>query len=107
MLKNTLRYLLKNNAPRWLVLLIDVYIVANTFILAYLIRFNFHLNFDTSRFFTQLPIVIIGALVSFLLIGSYKGVIRRTGMRDAFNVTTASIVLVSLIEKGYKNKKNY
>ncbi|MCF6212554.1 MAG: polysaccharide biosynthesis protein [Flavobacteriaceae bacterium] len=97
MLKNTLRYLLKNNAPRWLVLLIDIYIVSNTFILAYLIRFNFHLNFDTSRFFTQLPIVIIGALVSFLLIGSYKGVIRRTGMRDAFNVTTASIVLVMLL----------
>jgi len=93
MLKKTLKYLLKNNAPRWLVLAIDTYIVANTFILAYLIRFNFHLSFDTSQFFAQLPVVIIGSVISFLLIGSYKGVIRRTGLRDAFNVSVASIVL--------------
>jgi FlaA1/EpsC-like NDP-sugar epimerase len=97
MLKKTLKYLLKNNAPRWLVLIIDTYIVANTFILAYLIRFNFHLNFDTPQFLKQLPLVIVGALFCFLLIGSYKGVIRRTGIRDAFNVSIASVFLVVLL----------
>lgn len=93
MISNVFRELLKRNTPRWFVLIIDIYIVFNTFILSYLIRFNFSLNFDTSKFIIQLPVVVIAALISFLMVGSYKGVIRHTGVRDSINVILASFLI--------------
>ena len=89
--------LLKRNIPRWLVLIIDVYIVLNTFILSYLIRFDFSLSFDTSKFLLQFPIVIIASLIGFFLIGSYKGIIKHTGIRDSINVFLASIIIFVLM----------
>lgn len=59
------------NAPRWLVLLIDTYIILETFILSYIIRFNFTLNFDYSQLAFQLPFVLIIFLISFFITGPY------------------------------------
>lgn len=84
--------LVKRNSPRWLVLLIDTYIILNTFILSYIIRFNFTLNFDYSQFAFQLPFVLIIFLISFFITASYKGIIRHTGIHDALNVTIASFI---------------
>jgi len=81
---------------RWVVLLIDVSIVLQTFFVAYLVRFNFTLDFGTHHFIIQLPLVAVVAFISFLLIGSYKGVVRHTGTRDAFNVFK-SVALIALI----------
>ena len=78
---------------RWVVLLIDISLVLQTFFVAYLIRFNFELDFGTHHFILQLPLVGFLALVSFYIIGSYKGVVRHTGTRDAFNVSIASVLL--------------
>jgi FlaA1/EpsC-like NDP-sugar epimerase len=54
------------------------------------VLFNFTLDFDTSVFKYQLPFVFGAFLVVFLVIGSYKGIIRHTGIRDAFNSSVAS-----------------
>jgi len=89
--------LLKKNTPRWFVLLIDIYLVINTFVLAYIIRFNFSLNFDTNKLLLQLPIVVIVSVLSFLLVGSYKGIIRHTGVKDSISVSFASIVILGLL----------
>ena len=97
MISNVFINLLKKNAPRWLVLVIDVYIVLNTFILSYLIRFDFSFSFDISKFILQLPIVIIFALLSFIIVGSYKGIIRLTGIKDSLNVFIASLILFGLL----------
>ncbi|UMB62161.1 polysaccharide biosynthesis protein [Lutibacter sp. A80] len=97
MLNRVFKQLLIRNTPRWLVLIIDIYIVINTFIISYLIRFNFSFNFDTSKFILQLPAVIIIALISFLLVGSYKGVIRHTGVRDSINVLFSSLIIFWLL----------
>ncbi len=96
---------LTNNAQRyaskWLVLTIDVVIVAISFMLSYFIRFNLSFNFDVNRLLLQLPVVIAIALISFLIIGSYKGVIRHTGVRDVYNIFNAiclsSIMAIFLI----------
>jgi len=87
----------KHNAPRWLVLAIDIYIVSNTFILAYIIRFNFQLDFDMSMLATQLPVVILIAFISFLSVGSYRGIIRYTGFRDAMSVSAANVLMFALL----------
>ncbi len=80
---------LKNKSTytsRWIVLLIDISMSLQAFFLAYLIRFNFTLNFGSHDFVGQLPYVAIVSLIGFLVIGSFKGIVRHTGTRDAVNV---------------------
>ncbi|MCK5815959.1 MAG: polysaccharide biosynthesis protein [Flavobacteriaceae bacterium] len=89
--------ILKESAPRWLVLIIDCYIVANSFVLAHLIRFNFDIGFDKSQLTSQLVYVVFFALISFFTFGSYKGIIRHTGIRDAFIVSNTSLLLFFLL----------
>jgi len=83
-------------ASKWLVLVIDVIIVAISFALSYIIRFNLTLNFDVNQLFIQLPIVALIAIGAFLITGSYKGVIRHTGVRDVYNIFNA-ICLASIL----------
>ena len=78
---------------RWIVLLIDVMLVLQNFFVAYLVRFNFTLHFGSFQFIEQIPLVAVVALLSFYLVGSYKGVIRHTGTRDAYVIFLASILL--------------
>lgn len=91
---------LNKYASRWLVLSIDIILVCFTFLLAYVIRFDLSFNFKTQDFYHQLPIVVVCALLSFLSIGSYKGIVRHTGTKDAFNVflgVTIYSLLVSIV----------
>jgi FlaA1/EpsC-like NDP-sugar epimerase len=77
------------------------------FFLAYLIRFNFSLNFGTYDFLGQLPYVAIVSLVSFLIIGSFKGIVRHTGTKDAINIfwsvtlIAITLLLISFIVNKY------
>ncbi|MEO9513925.1 MAG: nucleoside-diphosphate sugar epimerase/dehydratase [Flavobacteriaceae bacterium] len=96
MIKN---YLVNNKhryASKWLVLVIDVLVISFCFILSYLIRFNFTLNFETERLLVQLPLVAFVAVISFFITGSYVGVVRHTGVRDVYNIFNA-ICLSSII----------
>ncbi|CAM1350491.1 polysaccharide biosynthesis protein [Tenacibaculum crassostreae] len=108
MIKSLLLKAFDKYASRWVVLIIDIVLVCISFILAYAVRFNASLNFDIESFYYQLPFIASISLVSFLIVGSYKGIIRHTGTRDAFNVIigvtllfliTTSIVLVNNLFK--------
>lgn len=93
------QYLVNNAhryASKWLVLAIDVLVVAISFTLSYLIRFNLSLNFDVDQLLVQLPVVMVISAISFLMVGSFKGVIRHTGIRDVYNLFNA-ICLSSII----------
>ena len=83
---------------RWIVLMIDISISLQAFFLAYLIRFNFSLKFGPHEFLQQLPMVATVTLVSFLIVGSFKGVVRHTGTKDAINVYwSATLIAVILL----------
>jgi FlaA1/EpsC-like NDP-sugar epimerase len=97
MFKNYISKSVNKYASRWLVLAIDCVLVLQTFFLAYFIRFNFSFNFDSQDFIYQQPLVLVLALVSFLVVGSYKGVVRHTGVKDAFNVMYAVSLLSFLL----------
>ena len=97
MLKSTVKKIIKKNTPRWIVLLIDLYIVSNTFILAYFVRFNLNFEFDTSQLVVQLPIIVLFSLFSFLIVGSYKGIVRHTGFRDSLNIILAVVILLGFL----------
>ena len=89
--------ILKKNTPRWLVLVIDLYIILNTFILSYIIRFNFSLEFSKVNLMYQLLVIFIVGLISFLLVGSYKGIIRHTGIKDSRIVINACLIILVLL----------
>ncbi len=86
-----------NSSPRWLVLLIDIFLVVNAFILSYLIRFNFNFSFGHYHVIKQIPLVAFFALLSFLITGSYKGIVRHTGLKDAENVIASAFIFTILL----------
>lgn len=96
MIKNYLTNSAQKYASKWLVFTIDLITIAFSFILSYLVRFNLTLGFDIEMLLVQLPCVVGIAAVSFLATGSYKGVVRHTGVRDVYNIFNA-ICLSSVI----------
>ncbi|WP_341214650.1 nucleoside-diphosphate sugar epimerase/dehydratase [uncultured Wocania sp.] len=96
MIKNYFSYYSQKYASKWLVLGIDLTIVLLTFFVTYFIRFNFTLGFDINQFLFQIPFLLVIATFSFLVIGSFKSVIRHTGFTDVVNLFK-SVSLMSLL----------
>ncbi len=84
-------------ASKWLVLIFDVCIVIFSFFLAHLIRYNFELKFELLDFFIQIPFVAITAAICFLIVGSHKGVVRYTGIKDVINVLIGVNLLATIL----------
>ena len=101
MIQNYLTNSVSRYASKWLVLSIDVLITSIAFFLAYCIRFNLSFNFDITKLLLQLPAIAFLSLLSFLFVGSYKGVVRHTGVRDVYNIFNAiclgSILTISIV----------
>ena len=101
-------------ASKWLILLLDLCIVIFAFFFAYIIRFNFQIDFDVKQIFDQLPYVFVAAFISFMLVGSHKGVVRFTGFKDIVNIIIgvnilATILIISTFvsrQLGYENFYN-
>lgn len=96
MLKKIFLKTLNKYTSKWLVLFIDTIIIVISFVFAYLVRFSLSFDFETNRLCSQIPVVIITSLLCFLMVGSYKGIIRHTGTKDAFNVFLATSLLLTL-----------
>lgn len=100
MIQKYITYNAERYASKWLVLMIDLATVVFAFVLSYLIRFNLTLDFEVSNLLVQLPLVLLTSLAAFLIVGSYKGVVRHTGVRDVYNIFNAvclSSILVIFI----------
>ena len=98
MVRNFFLKALNKYASRWVVLFVDIVLVCLSFVFAYSVRFNVSFDFNIEDLWTQVPIVITVSLISFLLVGSYKGIIRHTGNKDAFNVFIGTtIIAIGLI----------
>lgn len=100
MIQKYITYSAERYASKWLVLAIDLATIAFAFVLSYLIRFNLTLDFQVENLLVQLPLMLITSLISFLIVGSYKGVVRHTGVRDVYNIFNAvclSSILVIFI----------
>lgn len=96
MLKKYFLTNLNNYSSKWVVLIIDLFLVGASFLFAYFIRFDATFSFDKEALLFHTPFIIIVGLVSFLIVGSYKGVIRHTGTRDAFNVFAGTVLMSSI-----------
>jgi len=90
------RDFLMRSSPRWLVFLIDLFLVIIAFYFAYLLRFNFLLHQTYQKFIGQLPLVILISAIAFWLFKPYKGVVRLSGTHD-MKIITLSNAFVGLV----------
>ena len=84
------RFLVRHIVPRGMVLAMDLFVTAFSFVLAYLLRFNLDpklidISRAASHFLVAFP-VYIGA---FLFFGSFSGIIRHTTIQDAVKLVLA------------------
>ena len=87
-----LRNLLQN--PKfWLILGIDVFLVVLAHLLAYAIRFEFHLQpHRLDQFLGLLPVLLVIKIPLFYLAGLYRGMWRYTSLHDVLNIFTISLI---------------
>ena len=101
MTQNYLSQNVNRYTAKWFVLFIDIFIVSVSFFLSYWIRFNLSMTFDLELLYTRLPFVALMSLIAFLVIGSYKGIVSHTGVRDVSNLfyaaCTYSILMIIVI----------
>jgi FlaA1/EpsC-like NDP-sugar epimerase len=99
-IKTRLIKIFKNHSlPRWLVLFIDMSVVFFSFLIAYILRYNFEVfSFDTSLAFRQAFIVLAVYTLFMLLFQSYAGMIRHATLKDTYKIIfSSSAALAALI----------
>lgn len=80
-----------HSLPRWLVLLIDMAAVYFSFLIAYMLRFNFEVyTFEISLAFRQALIVLSSYTLFMLIYRSYAGMIRHTTIKDTYKIFTTN-----------------
>ena len=92
-LSDFIKKLADKSSPRWGVLLIDIFLVLNAFFISFLVRFNFGFHLKEFQFLPLFIMVAFLSLISFLITGSYKGIVRHTGLNDAISVSKSAIIL--------------
>ncbi len=101
----------RKNIPRWLIFCIDSLMVIYSVILAYLLRFDFHIPpSELSRFHIVFLIVVSVRLLSFVLGKTYAGIIQHSSTEDSVrmlviiflgSMTMGLINLISYFTKGF------
>ncbi len=85
---------------RWIVLAFDSLVVGAAFLASYLIRFNFnYIDINPYDVQLQLGMIVSAYIVGFFVFQSFSGIIRHTGLMDAFKIFKASLLgfLISLV----------
>lgn len=75
------------NMPRWMIFLIDMAIVLFSVILAYMLRFNFHVpDVEMQKWPLVFTTVLSVRAISFFISKTYAGIIRYTSTEDAIRI---------------------
>lgn len=79
--------LLEKNTPRQLVFLIDLAICTLSVLIAYQLRFNFHVPAsEVVTYAWVFPFVVSVRAATFLIFRTYRGIIRYTSSRDTIRI---------------------
>lgn len=90
-----LKKYLRKDSPRWVILLIDITIVLFCYYFSNFIIGSFNGNFDIGLMIRKSLAVAAIYGFSFVFFGTYRGIVRQTGFRDAARILKA--VFVTLI----------
>ena len=87
---------------RWMILALDIIIAFVSYLLAYLVRFNFDVaDIDWNHIWRNGLIVITITAACFLIFKSYVSILRHTSLNDAvkvFQALTSAVAVVILFE---------
>ncbi len=87
-----------NILPRWIILMIDMFVILASIFFAYLLRFNFNLSlFREQDFQYVLSLTLILNLTVFLILRTYSGIVRYTGLRDSFRILVAVFIVNAVL----------
>ncbi|MBL7873724.1 MAG: polysaccharide biosynthesis protein [Cyclobacteriaceae bacterium] len=93
--------------PRWIIIIIDALLILFSATLGYLLRFNFSIE-DLINFNFEIGIIFYTAcgVVAILVSGSYRGIIRYTGIQDGIRIFLMLLLnacLVMFIDLVYRS----
>ncbi|MDQ3392587.1 MAG: polysaccharide biosynthesis protein [Bacteroidota bacterium] len=87
--------------PRWIILLIDLFVLLCSVTFAYLLRFNFDTREIILNRFLYGTLMFLGcSFLAILITQSYSGIIRYTSIQDGWRIvytTTIGVVIALLI----------
>jgi FlaA1/EpsC-like NDP-sugar epimerase len=98
-LKGKIVAIFRNHSlPRWLVFLIDSGTVYFSFLIAYILRYNFEVyTFDIALALRQ-ALFVLGVYAIFILVfQSYAGMIRHTTIRDTYKIVIANSCALAVL----------
>ena len=102
--RKALNFFNRHSVPRWLIFLADLSVVFTAVLIAYFLRFNFHIPGDRMDIFIWQGLIATSVYALFAVVfKSYSGLIRHTTLTDitlVFIVTTcsaASLVIFSML----------
>jgi FlaA1/EpsC-like NDP-sugar epimerase len=93
-----IRVFKNHSLPRWLVLIIDSAVVFFSFLVAYMLRFNFEVSsLSISTVFRQSYLVLFVYVVFILVFKSYSGMIRHTTIRDTYKIILTNFSALAVL----------
>jgi FlaA1/EpsC-like NDP-sugar epimerase len=81
----------------WIVLLVDIVLIAVAHFLAYLVRFDWHISWAIPKILSVLPFLILSKIPVFYMFGLYRGMWRYTSTADLINIIKAVCVSSGII----------
>ena len=91
-----LKRYLRKDSPRWVILLIDVFIVLCCYYFSNFVIGSFNGNFDVGLMMRKSLSVAAIYGICFVLFGTYRGIVRQTGFRDAWQILKAVFVALMI-----------
>jgi FlaA1/EpsC-like NDP-sugar epimerase len=97
--KSRIFWLFSNHSlPRWLILVIDMSAVYFSFLIAYMLRYNFEIyTFEISIAFRQASLVLLVYTLFMMVFKSYSGMIRHTTIRDTYKIILTNFFALSVL----------
>lgn len=95
-LRNSNRFL-----SRWIVLVFDLLVIFVTYQISIVLGYNFEVSsVPSGLILTKLPFVIIAYLIGFSISKSHVGVIRHTGVSDAYSIFRGGLISLLILSFG-------
>jgi len=92
-----LRKYFKKDSPRWVILLIDMLIVLFCYYLSNFVINSFKGRFAVTNMMQNSIFVAVIYYLSFLYFKTYRGIVRQTGLRDAWEISKAIFISWSVL----------
>src|SRR5690606_36544580 len=94
---NSLRRYFRKDSPRWVILLIDIVIVLLCYYLTNFTVNSFKGRFDVAMMAKKSLFILGVYYCSFLYFKTYRGIVRQTGLRDAWGILKAVFVAFAVL----------